>query len=83
MLKRFYINKKKETRKQATKERSNLVKTGGGAGEKIANDPVFSLTLDILNKKTVFGLTNKFDGDALVLLLLIRHASKFLFIILF
>lgn len=67
VLKRFYNNKKKDVRKQAANERTNLCKTGGGQAIKIATDPTYDLTLEIINKKTVFGLNNKFDDDARVL----------------
>ncbi|CAH1109553.1 unnamed protein product [Psylliodes chrysocephalus] len=65
VLKRFYNNKKKETRKQASLQKVEFNRTGGGMPiVEVKDDPVFNLTLDIINKKTVFGLHNKFDDDA-------------------
>lgn len=65
VIKRFYTNKKKDTRKCAANNRAEYFGTGGGAPipATIVKDPTFELTLDILNKKTVVGLENKFDSD--------------------
>lgn len=41
--------------------------TGGDCKDtKIASDQTFDLTLSLLNKKTVYGLQNKYDSDIVV-----------------
>lgn len=66
-LKKFYENKKKQTRKLATKAKMESVKTGGGgpdpASTKLFTDPTVELTMSILNKKSVLGMENPYDGD--------------------
>lgn len=64
VLKRFYNNIKKETRKSAGVQNRARNKTGGGQCVKVEDDPIFNLTLDIINKKSVFGLKNTFDSDS-------------------
>jgi hypothetical protein len=63
-LKRFYNNKKKETRKTAAEEKRSFRTTGGGKAVVKSTDPVFDLTLEIMNKR-VYGLSNNFDSDSL------------------
>jgi hypothetical protein len=62
-LKRFFENKKKETRKKAATERREITKTGGGTATPVIKDATFDLTMAILNKKTVFGVERIPDGD--------------------
>jgi hypothetical protein len=64
-LKRFFENKKKETRKKAATERREITKTGGGTATPVIKDATFDLTMAILNKKTVFGVERIPDGDTL------------------
>jgi hypothetical protein len=64
-VKRFYNNKKKETRKTAAEEKRSFRTTGGGKAVVKSTDPVFDLTLEIMNKRTVYGLSNNFDSDSL------------------
>ncbi|KAK9679385.1 Myb/SANT-like DNA-binding domain [Popillia japonica] len=65
VLKRFYNNKKKEARKVAATVKIDRQATGGGPSTYVPiNDPIYDLTLDIINKKTVFGLPSKYDSDA-------------------
>ncbi|KAI4468336.1 myb/sant-like dna-binding domain [Holotrichia oblita] len=69
VLKRFYNNNKKEMRKLAANTKANMQATGGGpSSSSQSSNPVYDLTLDIINKKTVFGLINKYDDDAEVIL---------------
>lgn len=63
VLKRFYNNQKKQTRKQAATDRIQVSGTGGGPYLGVTNDPVFDLTMAIINKKSVYGLSNKHDDD--------------------
>ncbi|KAJ8976641.1 hypothetical protein NQ317_011149 [Molorchus minor] len=37
---------------------------GGGPNTNTFNDPTLDLTLSIVNEKTLYGLQNKFDDDA-------------------
>jgi hypothetical protein len=54
-LKRFFENKKKETRKKTAAERWEVTKTGGGTATPIIiKDATFDLTMAILNKKNNF-----------------------------
>jgi hypothetical protein len=54
-LKRFFENKKKETRKKTAAERWEITKTGGGTATPIIiKDATFDLTMAILNKKKQF-----------------------------
>lgn len=69
-LRKFYENKKKQTRKLAALEKLNLTQTGGGPSTSKIDDPTFDLTMSILNEKTVFGIENKYDGDN------VRHQRK-------
>ncbi|CAH1110451.1 unnamed protein product [Psylliodes chrysocephalus] len=63
VLKRFYNNKKRKHGNRFHCIEFN--RAGGGMPiVEVKDDPVFNLTLDIINKKTVFGLHNKFDDDA-------------------
>lgn len=62
-LKKFYDNVKKKVRIDATRERKSLLQTGGGISE-FTPDPNLDLALSIVNKKTVEGLNNDFDGDS-------------------
>jgi hypothetical protein len=64
-LKRFHNNKKKEIRKTAAEEKRSFRTTGGGKAVVKSTDPVFDLTLEIMNKRTVYGLSNNFDSDSL------------------
>jgi hypothetical protein len=57
--------KKKETRKTAAEEKRSFRTTGGGKAVVKSTDPVFDLTLQIMNKRTVYGLSNNFDSDSL------------------
>ncbi|KAJ8974979.1 hypothetical protein NQ317_013488 [Molorchus minor] len=56
--------KKKFARKKAAEYRVNLYTTGGGPNTNTFNDPTLDLTLSIVNEKTLYGLQNKFDDDA-------------------
>lgn len=62
-LKGFFENQKRCTHKKAALQRKGMTRTGGGSFS-YESDPIFNLTLDIVNKKTVYGLTNPFDGDS-------------------
>ncbi|KAG5873421.1 hypothetical protein JTB14_015921 [Gonioctena quinquepunctata] len=63
-LKKFFDNIKKNVRKELAAERKEVVKTGGGNSEsKLGRDPTIDLALNIMNKKTVYGLVNHFDSD--------------------
>lgn len=65
VLKRFYRNTKRETRKKAADLKHVLRQTGGGPAPPIKiQDPIFDLTLELINKKSVFGLPNPFDSDS-------------------
>lgn len=66
VLKRFYNNKKKEARKVAASNKLDHQATGGGPSSSVPIDPIYDLTMDIMNKKTVFGLPNLHDSDAQV-----------------
>lgn len=62
-LKKYYDNIKKTVRKEVAEEKHESNKTGGGTFI-VKNDPVKDLTLDLMNKKTVYGFQNNFDGDS-------------------
>jgi hypothetical protein len=61
----FTTTKKKETRKTAAEEKRSFRTTDGGKAVVKSTDPVFDLTLEIMNKRTVYGLSNNFDSDSL------------------
>lgn len=64
VLKRFYANTKRETRKKAANLKHVFRQTGGGPAPPVKiNDPIFDLTLELINQKSVFGLENQFDSD--------------------
>lgn len=62
-IKSKYDNLKTAARKYASKCRENYIKTGGGNSDYKEN-VIYEKMLDIINKKTVFGLQNPFDDDA-------------------
>ncbi|KAB0790443.1 hypothetical protein PPYR_15165 [Photinus pyralis] len=64
-IKKFYENKKRDTRKAAAADRAEKFKTGGGQIEDTLkfSDPTLELTMAIMNKKSVSGLHNPFDDD--------------------
>jgi hypothetical protein len=61
-IKGFYENQKRLTHKKAAIEKREIKLTGGGSYKTIS-DPLFDLTMDIINRKTVYGLPNNFDGN--------------------
>ncbi|KAG5861793.1 hypothetical protein JTB14_003484 [Gonioctena quinquepunctata] len=62
VLKRFYENKRKESRKKVAETKMELKKTGGGPPPDENRDP-FDDFLSIVNEKTVSGLQSEFGGD--------------------
>lgn len=63
-LKSKYDNLKTSARKYYSRQRDIIYHTGGGPGEN--RDPkgdIYEVILQIINKKTVFGLHNRFDDD--------------------
>lgn len=64
-LKRLYENKKKQLRREAGEDKRELYKTGGGLPPKIKKDACDEILLSIINTKTIYGLTNSFDSDAM------------------
>lgn len=54
---------KKNVRKEVAEANKEINRTGGGPYEN-RNDSLQDLTLNLINKKTVFGLSNSFDGDS-------------------
>lgn len=65
-LKKFYDNLKKNARKCVAEEKREITKTGGGQTKiSSSKDPNIELCLSIMNRKTVFGLENPYDGDAM------------------
>ncbi|KAG5868040.1 hypothetical protein JTB14_001732 [Gonioctena quinquepunctata] len=63
-LKKCYDNIKKNKRKEVAQEKTEIKKTGGGP-ETFITDVSTDLVLDIMNPKTVYGLSNMFDSDYL------------------
>lgn len=63
-IKSKYDNLKTRTRKEVAKEKAYLRGTGGGPAVKKELDPIIEATLNIINIKTVVGLSNMFDSDA-------------------
>ncbi|KAG5870111.1 hypothetical protein JTB14_034675 [Gonioctena quinquepunctata] len=63
-LKKCYDNIKKNKRKEVAQEKTEIKKTGGRP-ETIITDVSTDLVLDIMNPKTVYGLSNMFDSDYL------------------
>lgn len=61
-LKKFWDNAKEDLRKRAGEEKRSLYKTGGGP-PKYNKKPEDELMLDIVNIKTIIGLTNPYDSD--------------------
>lgn len=64
-LRKCYDNRKKELRKDMAKERCELYKTGGGPPPPPNSKKDEDLLLSIVNKKTIFGFENLYDGDSL------------------
>nr|CAI5832607.1 unnamed protein product [Callosobruchus analis] len=62
-LKKYYDNIKKTVRKEVADEKREMFKTGGGTVQYVSN-PVKELALGLMNVKTVKGLSNEFDSDA-------------------
>ncbi|CAH1106946.1 unnamed protein product [Psylliodes chrysocephalus] len=60
MLKKFYENKK-NVRKVAALEKTEVIKTGGSPPSNIKKDSNHDLILGLMNVKTVYGLDNEFD----------------------
>ncbi|GLV41746.1 hypothetical protein CBL_12035 [Carabus blaptoides fortunei] len=44
-------------------QRAESIKTGGGVPAVLTNDPTNNILLQIVNEKTIMGLSNTFDGD--------------------
>ncbi|KAK4887469.1 hypothetical protein RN001_003740 [Aquatica leii] len=61
-IKSFYENYKRKVKKTSALEKREIFQTGGGPPFK-ATDLLLDLTMNILNKKTIFGLDNRFGGD--------------------
>ncbi|KAF5280251.1 hypothetical protein FQA39_LY18074 [Lamprigera yunnana] len=64
LLRKYYDNLKEVIRKKAGQQRRSLYKTGVGPPSSIKKDNCDDLIFDIVNTKTIFGLTNPFDNDA-------------------
>ena len=62
-IKGFFENQKRSTNKKAAVEKRQLRRTGGGSTTAIVDDPTFGITMEILNKKNIYGLQNLYDGD--------------------
>ncbi|GLV54168.1 uncharacterized protein CBL_21012, partial [Carabus blaptoides fortunei] len=62
-INKFYDKKKKEIRKMSAFQRAEHIKTGGGVPAVLTNDPTNNILLQIVNEKTIIGLSNTFDGD--------------------
>lgn len=63
-LKKYYDNLKEDLRKRAGEERKSLYKTGGGPPT--PKTPLEDdILLDIVNKKTIYGVDNQFDCDVI------------------
>ncbi|KAJ3643366.1 hypothetical protein Zmor_026081 [Zophobas morio] len=62
-IKMFFDNHKRMLTKKAANDKFERKKTGGGRYVS-TGDPFLDLTLDIVNKKTVYGHNSRFDGDA-------------------
>jgi hypothetical protein len=65
-LHRFFLKYVQQTRKKAAKEKKLTHKTGGGSKKNNKGNSSSELILSIVNKKTVQGLTNEFDCDAIL-----------------
>lgn len=63
-FKKWYENRKKELRKSLAEEKKETLLTGGGPPIKMKKHETDEILMSILNKKTLTGLTNKFDDDA-------------------
>lgn len=65
-LKRLYENRKKDVKKILAKNKQELLKTGGGPMTKIEFDVADKILIEIVNMKTVEGLSNPFDSDQII-----------------
>ncbi|CAH1117627.1 unnamed protein product [Phaedon cochleariae] len=61
-LRKVYENVKKTVRKTVSDEKVSFKKTGGGEAS-FNDDPTIDLALEVINTKTVYGLSNPFDSD--------------------
>lgn len=66
-LKKAYSNIKKDVRKEVANEKFEIIKTGSGPNPRKKYNPLQEIALATMNDKTVYGLTNEFDGDTIPL----------------
>lgn len=64
-LKKYYENLKEDLRKRAGHDRQSLYKTGGGPASPKKKEEYDDILLDLVNKKTIVGLNNPYDSDAI------------------
>ncbi|KAF5272414.1 hypothetical protein FQA39_LY07882 [Lamprigera yunnana] len=64
-LRKQWSNMKMESRKKAALERQKLYQTGGGSNAQ-KDDPTKDYVMSIINEKTIFGVDNNFDSDAII-----------------
>lgn len=60
-LRKFYANSKRDVRKAVGDEKKQVYLTGGGPPPKPISKGS-EILLDIVNKKTIYGLNNPFDS---------------------
>lgn len=64
-LKVKYDNIKSKAKKEVAQQKQYFTGTGGGPSTLKDLDPITSLILEIINLKTVVGLTSSFDSDTI------------------
>ncbi|CAH1099138.1 unnamed protein product [Psylliodes chrysocephalus] len=64
-LKLLYENKKKDLRRKMAEEKKQRFMTGGGTVSPVKLDSVEEILLSVMNEKTIFGLSQDFDSDAI------------------
>jgi hypothetical protein len=74
-LKNFFDNQKRSARKRAADNRMEIMRTGGGPSA-AKDDPLIDMTLAIINKKTVSGLSSRFDDDAITEVMVSKNLEK-------
>jgi len=80
-LKKCYENRKKELRKTLAEEKREIMKTGGGApptSRRIEDSD--EILLSIVNSKTMVGLCNPFDDDAVDISITQTQSENLLFV---
>lgn len=63
-LKKYYDSIKEDLRKRAGNEKQSCYKTGGGPPSPNSHNSGDDLVLNIVNKKTIYGLSNSYDNDS-------------------